>query len=91
MVQTLPVVVAAAVLLATYLYRQLRYKRFKQFAQFPQLPSSLLLGHLKHVDQFIRQGKLNAHPGTSSNFMSSIEGQACSTLCPPISEQHEYS
>lgn len=65
MVQTLPVVVAAAVLLVTYVYSQLRYKRFKQFAQFPQLPTSLMLGHLKYVDQFIRQGKLNGHPGTS--------------------------
>lgn len=70
MVQALPVVVAAAILIGTYLYSQLRHKRFKQYAQFPQLPTSLLLGHLKYVDQFIRSGKLNGHPGTCSKVQT---------------------
>ncbi|KAL1848924.1 hypothetical protein Daus18300_013433 [Diaporthe australafricana] len=58
----LPLAVAAVALLLTYLYGRPRYKRFKQYAKFPQMPTTLLLGHLKHVDHFIRSGKQNGHP-----------------------------
>lgn len=81
MVQALPVVVAAAVLLGTYLYSQLHYKRFKQYAQFPQLPTSLLFGHLKYLDQFIRSGKLNGHPGTCPDLMLGFLGTMLHALC----------
>jgi hypothetical protein len=59
----LPLVVAVTALLVGYLYRKLRYKRFQQYAAFPQMPTSLILGHLKTVDDYIRKGKPNAHPG----------------------------
>lgn len=54
---------AVAALLLAYLYGRLHYKRFQQYAKFPQMPTSLLLGHLKYVDQFIRSGKPSGHPG----------------------------
>jgi hypothetical protein len=60
----LPLAVAAIVLLGSFLYGALRYKRFKQYAMFPQMPTSLVLGHLKTFDRFIRTGKPNGHPGS---------------------------
>ena len=53
----------ALTLLGPYLYRKLRYKRLKQYAVFPQMPASLILGHLKIMDDFIRAGEPNEHPG----------------------------
>lgn len=91
MVQALPVVVAAAVLIGTYLYSQLHYKRFKQYSQFPQLPSSLLLGHLKYLDQFIRSGKVNGHPGTCSDLTSGKWGKVFLPYTYDIREQAEIS
>ncbi|KAK0630535.1 cytochrome P450 52A11 [Bombardia bombarda] len=57
-----PLLAAALVLLASYLYRLVWHKRFKQYASIPQLPPSLVLGHLKTFDDFIKRGKADRHP-----------------------------
>jgi hypothetical protein len=59
----LPLAAAAIALLGAYLYRKLRYTRLEQYAFFPQMPPSLILGHLRIMDEFIRGGKPNGHPG----------------------------
>ncbi|KAI9150744.1 putative sterigmatocystin biosynthesis P450 monooxygenase stcS [Paramyrothecium foliicola] len=59
----LPFLVAALIVLAPHLYRRLVHARFKQYAIFPQAPPSLLLGHLKKIDEFIKAGKDRGHPG----------------------------
>ncbi|KUI67583.1 hypothetical protein VM1G_02817 [Cytospora mali] len=71
----LPLAVALAALLGTYLYNQLRYKRFKQYAIFPQMPTSLFLGHLQHIDHYIRSGKPNGHPDLAFAAMSEALGR----------------
>jgi len=60
-----PIILAATALLVTYLYNRLRYKRFQQHAKLPQVPSSLLFGHLKALDELIKRGAADRHPGTS--------------------------
>ncbi|OTA63681.1 cytochrome P450 [Hypoxylon sp. EC38] len=57
-----PLVLAALLLLAAYLYNKLRYKRFQQYAGIPQLPPSLLLGHLKFMGDYLAQGPADRHP-----------------------------
>lgn len=59
-----PITLAAIALLFTYLFSRLRHKRFKQHAKLPQLPSSLLLGHLKTLDELTKRGAADRHPGT---------------------------
>ncbi|KAI0010842.1 cytochrome P450 [Xylariaceae sp. FL0662B] len=54
--------VAAAIILASYLYTQLRYIRFRQYAHIPQLPNHLLWGHLKVFGEFMHRGVLDRHP-----------------------------
>ncbi|KAI0117413.1 cytochrome P450 [Daldinia grandis] len=53
---------AAATLLASYLYARLRYLRFTQYAHIPQLPNHLLWGHLKVFGEFMYRGILDRHP-----------------------------
>jgi hypothetical protein len=55
--------VAAGVLLASYLYTRLTYVRSRQFAHIPQLPNHLLWGHLKSFNEFMTQGIHDRHPG----------------------------
>ncbi|KAI1352317.1 cytochrome P450 [Xylaria sp. FL0043] len=57
-----PVLLTCLFILATYLYLKLRYKRFTQYASLPQLPPTLLLGHLKTMDEYIRRGAADRHP-----------------------------
>ncbi|KAI0154588.1 cytochrome P450 [Xylariaceae sp. FL1272] len=57
-----PLIFASLAVLGTYLLVKLRYKRFTQYAHLPQLPPSLLLGHLKTMDEYIRRGRANRHP-----------------------------
>ncbi|KAI0971270.1 cytochrome P450 [Xylaria arbuscula] len=57
-----PILLASLLALATYLYLKLRHKRFNQYASLPQLPSSLLLGHLKTIDDYARRGEADRHP-----------------------------
>jgi hypothetical protein len=58
-----PLFIAAAAIIVSHLYRRLRYKRLQQYAFIPQLPPSVLLGHLKKIDDYIKAGKPNGHPG----------------------------
>ncbi|KAF4460676.1 cytochrome P450 [Fusarium albosuccineum] len=58
----IPIVVAALSLLVTYLYTTLRFKRFKQYAHLPQLPPSLLWGHMRVYDEFMKRGNKDRHP-----------------------------
>ncbi|KAI1410686.1 cytochrome P450 [Hypoxylon sp. FL1857] len=71
----LPLVVAAIALLGSYLYNTLRYERLKRYAIFPQLPASLILGHLKTIDDFIRAGKKNGHPDLAFAAMNKALGR----------------
>ncbi|KAH8892801.1 cytochrome P450 [Thozetella sp. PMI_491] len=74
-----PVILTVFSLLATYCYAKLRYKRFKQFAHIPQLPASLLLGHLKTFDDFVRRRTpANRHPDYVFGEMNAALGR------PPI-------
>ncbi|KAI1264041.1 cytochrome P450 [Xylariaceae sp. FL1019] len=57
-----PLIFASLAVLGTYLLVKLRYKRFTQYAHLPQLPPSLLLGHLKTMDEYIRRGRADRHP-----------------------------
>ena len=50
-------------LLASYLYRKLRYARLEQYAHIPQLPNHLLFGHLKVFGEFMNRGIHDRHPG----------------------------
>ncbi|KAK5636947.1 hypothetical protein RRF57_012659 [Xylaria bambusicola] len=59
----LPLILTSFIALGTYLYITLRYKRFSQYAHLPQLPPSLLLGHLKTMDEYIRRNPADAHTG----------------------------
>ena len=58
-----PILLAALSLMATYLYNKLHYKRFKQYAQLPQMPPTLMLGNLKTLDDLIKRGEPDRHPG----------------------------
>ncbi|KAF5012253.1 hypothetical protein FDECE_1634 [Fusarium decemcellulare] len=58
----IPIVVVALSLLVTYLYTTLRFKRFKQYAHLPQLPPSLLWGHMRVYDEFMKRGNKDRHP-----------------------------
>ncbi|KAI8954549.1 cytochrome P450 [Xylaria longipes] len=57
-----PVLLASLFVFATYLYLKLRHKRFSQYASLPQLPPTLLLGHLKTLDEYMRRGAADRHP-----------------------------
>ncbi|KAI0896091.1 cytochrome P450 [Annulohypoxylon nitens] len=69
-------VFAGLALLGSYLYGRLHYKRFRQYVFFPQMPTSLILGHLKHVDFFIRAGKPNGHPDLAFLAMNEALGRS---------------
>ncbi|KAI1763246.1 cytochrome P450 [Hypoxylon sp. FL1150] len=55
-------VIAAAMLLASYLYIKLRYVRFEQYSHIPQLPSHLVWGHLQVFGEFMSRGIHDRHP-----------------------------
>ncbi|KAK8045466.1 cytochrome P450 [Apiospora rasikravindrae] len=55
-------VVAALVLIGTYLYRKLYHMRFVALAHLPQHPSSLCWGHLRVFDEFMKRGIADRHP-----------------------------
>lgn len=65
-------VFGAAALFLSYCYAKLRYKRFNQYAYFPQLPTTLVLGHLKTMDEFLRGGNPKGHPGRLCHASSLI-------------------
>ncbi|KAF7523611.1 hypothetical protein G7054_g11703 [Neopestalotiopsis clavispora] len=69
-----PILLAAIVLLATYLYKTLHYKRFKQHAKIPQLPPSLWFGHLKTFDKLIKRGPADRHPDVMFSEMNESIG-----------------
>ncbi|KAI1446943.1 cytochrome P450 [Annulohypoxylon stygium] len=73
--EKLLLVFAGLALLGSYLYGSLHHKRFRQYAFFPQMPTSLILGHLKHVDFFIRTGKPNGHPDLAFAAMNEALGR----------------
>ncbi len=73
-----PILAAAGVLLAAYLYRRLHYMRFVQYASFPQLPSSLVLGHLQTVDDHMRRLPPKSHADMAFSSMHKALGR------PPI-------
>lgn len=52
----LSLLATALALLVPYLHSKLRFRRFKEHTSIPRLPSGLLLGHLKHINDFIRRG-----------------------------------
>ena len=55
--------------LAAYLYNKIRFKRFKQYAHLPQLEPSLLLGHLKAMDDYMkRSNKADCHSGAVPTY-----------------------
>lgn len=56
--------IAAGVLVASYLYNRLKYLRGRQYAHIPQLPNHLLWGHLKTFGEYMSQGIHDRHPGT---------------------------
>lgn len=62
---------AATALVITYLYNRLRYKRLLQHAKIPQVPPSLLLGHLKTLDELIKRGPADRHPGNPMSRLCS--------------------
>ncbi|RWA13335.1 hypothetical protein EKO27_g1792 [Xylaria grammica] len=71
----LSLIFSAAALLIAYFYATLRYKRFSQYAHFPQMPTSLVLGHLKTMDSFIRAGKPNGHPDLAFQAINEALGR----------------
>ncbi|KAI0540097.1 cytochrome P450 [Xylaria digitata] len=71
----LPLVFGAAALLLSYCYARLRYKRFSQYAHLPQMPTTLILGHLKTMDSFIRRGKPNCHPDLAFHAINEALGR----------------
>ena len=66
---------AAVLVLLSYLYAKLRYKRFKQYASLPQLPPSLLLGHLGAFDEYNRRGPPAQHPDMIFTAMHAALGR----------------
>lgn len=66
-----PLLLAALVLLASYLYNKLRYKRLRQYANFPQLPASVLFGHLKVFDEYIERGAADRDSGNPTTCRNS--------------------
>ncbi|KAG8406025.1 hypothetical protein J3458_021368 [Metarhizium acridum] len=73
-----PLLVAAGALLAAHLLRKLFVKRFEQYSGFPQHPSSLLLGHLQVVDEFVRKQPPKAHADMAFAAMHEALGR------PPV-------
>ncbi|KAK4206888.1 cytochrome P450 [Rhypophila decipiens] len=68
--------IAALVLGSTILYRKLRYVRFQQYAHLPQHPTSLVLGHLKLMGEFIKRNKPDAHVDLAFVAMHQALGRA---------------
>jgi cytochrome P450 len=67
--------IAASVIIAPLLYTRLRYKRIRQYAHFPQVQTSLILGHLKKIDDYIKAGKPNGHPDLAFVAMNEALGR----------------
>ncbi|KAI1825848.1 cytochrome P450 [Xylaria intraflava] len=70
-----PLIASATALLISYFYAKLYYKRFRQYANFPQMPTSLILGHLKIMDHFIRTSKPNGHPDLALKAINEALGR----------------
>ncbi|KAI0165356.1 cytochrome P450 [Hypoxylon sp. FL1284] len=70
-----PILVAALLLLTTYLYNKLRYHRFHQHAKIPQMPPSLPFGHLKTLDALIKRGEPDRHPDVMFSEMHEALGR----------------
>ncbi|KAJ8122726.1 hypothetical protein ONZ43_g1147 [Nemania bipapillata] len=68
-------VLGATALLLSYCYVRLRYKRFSEYAHLPQMPTTLILGHLKTMDSFIRGGKPNGHPDLAFRAINEALGR----------------
>ncbi|KAI0474743.1 cytochrome P450 [Xylaria cf. heliscus] len=71
----MPLLLATLLVFVTYSYMKLRHKRFSQYAYLPQLPPSLLLGHLKIIDEYIRRGAVNRHPDVIFSEMHEALGR----------------
>jgi len=56
-----PLLIAVAGVVASVLYRKLRYARLRQYACFPQHPTDLVWGHLRLMGNHIRRHKPDAH------------------------------
>lgn len=61
MLLSLTLAVTTALLAGSYLFRKLSYKRFQEYAGFPQHASSLILGHLQTVDEFVKKQPAKGH------------------------------
>ncbi|KAI0109157.1 cytochrome P450 [Nemania sp. FL0031] len=73
-----PAFIASFLVIATYLYLKLRQKRFRQYASLPQLPPTLLFGHLKTMNEYIRRGEADCHPDVIFSNMHEALGR------PPV-------
>ncbi|KAI0389131.1 cytochrome P450 [Xylariaceae sp. FL0594] len=71
----LPLAVSGIALLLAYCYIRLRYMRLRQYAHLPQMSPSLVLGHLKLMDSFIKGGKLNGHPDLAFQAINEALGK----------------
>ncbi|KAI0434723.1 cytochrome P450 [Xylaria sp. FL1042] len=71
----LPLIFGATAFLLSYCYTKLRYQRFNQYAHFPQMPTTLILGHLKTMDSFIRGAKPNGHPDLAFQAINEALGR----------------
>ncbi|KAI0454831.1 cytochrome P450 [Xylaria acuta] len=71
----MPLLLATLLLFVTYSYMKLRHKQFSQCACLPQLPPSLLFGHLKTIDEYIRRGAADRHPDTVFSEMREALGR----------------
>ncbi|OCL10401.1 cytochrome P450 [Glonium stellatum] len=61
MIDTAGVLLALAPLLLWYLYREAKYQRFKKYTHIPHLTPSLILGHMKTIDDFYKIGDRRRH------------------------------
>ncbi|KAI0437132.1 cytochrome P450 [Xylaria telfairii] len=68
-------VFGATALLLSYCYAKLRYKRFNQYAYFPQLPTTLVQGHLRTMNEFLRGGNPKGHPDLAFQAINEALGR----------------
>ncbi|KAK0743544.1 cytochrome P450 [Schizothecium vesticola] len=57
-----PILLTAFAVLATYLFRKIRWARLEQFKNIPQIKPSAFWGHLKLMGELMSSGRENAHP-----------------------------
>lgn len=75
---SLTLAITTALLVGSYLFRKLSYKRFQQYASFPQHPTSLILGHLQTVDEFVKKQPAKGHADMAFAAMHQALGR------PPV-------